>query len=194
MQEQGVFPSWKDSRVNKMGLSMGGNALGTNITQDELSGVRTLELLETLSPSGVATISTAGTLKAFDEYVIDIETIQGADGDEFRMRINADSTASHYESVYVNSTPALAKTGGETSAYVGELHTRHCLTGQLNINGISGVHADGRCGIAMHVANSVVDRGLHAWWNGGNATQITSFTFLGGSNFTGKIRVYGVVR
>jgi len=151
-------------------------------------------LLETLNPSGVASI-TSGTLTACSVYKVDFQDMTAdASNSNLLLRFNGD-TGVNYDHTYI-SAGAVVTGGGATSMLIGSLSStgltfRNC--GQLIINGKTKTIASGRINVAG-IVGDVRANGLVGSWIGGSAVQVSTMTFLAGAgNMTGKIRIYGKV-
>jgi len=166
--------------------------LNTNFTylENKVDETPKWNLLETLSPSSVATITT-GTLVAYDQYLVIFDDVvcENASNQTFFMRFNGDTGANYDSLVGVTwatgqNQIAICK-GKSTSNIVGEI-----LIGGKTVAATSG---ELPCNISL-LGGTNADIFLKGAWIGGNATQITSltiFTLAASSDFSGTIKVYG---
>lgn len=150
-------------------------------------------LLQTLSPAGVATITTAA-LTAYPMYFVEIEGLTLAASDWFGLQFNGDS-GGNYGYCGFNSTGI---TNATAQAQIKLFTVTAAVNGTslfLIITGKTPAVASGQLGVAAQVALpiSTSTHNLASYWVGGNNTQISTITFKSGvQNFTGTIRVYGV--
>lgn len=159
------------------------------------SNIPIWHLIETLSPSTASTITTTGTLTAYDEYMVQFNLTRDDAGatDNLLLRINAD-TGSNYTDKYINGTTNTS-TGPNTSGFVCTMTNTHRVRGKIIYCGKTAAHASG----TLAYRNEVISTGtgivvLYGFWAGGNNTQITSLTFLRNGaalTFSGTIKVYG---
>jgi len=148
--------------------------------------------IQTLSPSAASSATTTGTLPVYDMYMIRGFLIINQAGEaNILARINGDTGANYYNTYWNNLTPTTG--AGESSVRVGtSRETRRTLfeiklSGKtpatagsfITVNGFSGTEG----------GSSVL---IGSEWQGGNAVQVTSLTFLpSASTMTGKIEIFG---
>jgi len=150
--------------------------------------------LETLTPSGVSTI-TSSSLSAYDEYIVVGRVSNTGAGDQLRMQINGD-TGSNYRSKYFSGTTCVAATS--TSIIGCDLGGDMVHAIYFRIMGKTANASNGYTHgyiLACNAGSGSVS-GLYCDWTASTAqTQITSFTFFnsGAKNFpTGtKFEIFG---
>ena len=178
------------------------NSLGSSIQTDEIDNdavtyaklgadMDKCELLETLTYSGDSTKTTAGTLTAYEEYMIVGRLVNdGVTNTDIGLRFNADS-GNNYREHYVDGAGNVSNSG-VNNILVHNLSSYNYKTQFfLFMNGKSSPQASGTCGVCICSGGSTTQRGLSGNWIGGNATQITSITIFSGQNMTGEVKVYG---
>lgn len=147
-------------------------------------------LLETLSPSGVSTV-TSSALAAYDQYLLIFNNFisTSAAGDLILIRFNGD-TGNNYTYQIANAAVQVAQTG----ILIFYAIDQNRVSGEIHITGVTGTQIDGKLGVRSMIASS----GGAAFpfggeWQGGNATQISTMTIYssGSTNFSGAIKIYG---
>ena len=146
-------------------------------------------LLETLSPSGAATIS-SGTLTAQDMYMVVIRVVcVYTSSEDLIMRLNGDTDSDY--SFQTLTTTTLTSTTGTNRILIGEFSAGgNEIAGVLYLPGTRG--AD----VIPIIGKAVSDSSTKKMFIGGQyaaSANITSFTFLGYLNgtITGKIEIWG---
>jgi len=147
--------------------------------------------IETLSPSGVSTITTTGTLDVYDQYLLVIHNLLGGEATErnIQIRFNGD-TGNNYS--YQESNATL--TTGASASRIASVKSTVYINGTVLIGGKTPAVASGVLSLISNCpsAGNSHPTYLTGLWAGGNDTQITSITILpSSSTITGTIKVYG---
>lgn len=142
-------------------------------------------LIQTLTPSGVATINSSA-LGTWDLLYIEYKLTGAAGSNQLDLRVNSDS-GTNYNQVTLNSTPAfvlvtanVAWTGiGDIwSTAVGGSFIIDNRTSQATINPFCGMFLS--CGSPNRLVSGSY-----------NLSPITVIQFFSGTTFTGTIKIYG---
>jgi hypothetical protein len=155
------------------------------------------QLLNTLQITAAST-GTTPALTAFNKYMLEIEvTVPSTTAAElYGLRFNGD-VGNNYTTHYL-VTALDTQTDGSTS--VGYLFSTAAGTQRIFctvfLEGITQAQASGQLSWNSGLAGDPVAGnrlGLHGFWVGGNATQISTITFLNGGahNMTATVKVYG---
>ena len=156
-------------------------------------------LHETLSPSGVATITSNALAAAHDLIMVLFELVldTGAEAEhQLNLRFNAD-VANNYADMYVDNVAIIVETG-QAQMRVGSAWrvitagVYFPIIGQLLIEGKSkGGGALTRIAVTGMTGTSSVDenRLLQGNWKCVNI-DVSTMTFFSTVNFTGKIKIY----
>ncbi len=141
-------------------------------------------LYETLSPSGVATVSTS-TLDVHDLWMVIIDLTMTDDAEtNLLMRLNGDSGANYYRRYIDNTT---ITTGTSTSLILGSGLDDAPITGIVYVGGKSRGDAGNVMILGGVIGWSTYNMQLNGRYD--SAADITTMTFLG-PTFTGKIKIY----
>jgi hypothetical protein len=162
--------------------------MGAQTTEYE---VAKWNLIETLSPSAATTITSTGTLPVYDEYKVrvklSIPTFSGSP-ENLLLQLNGDTGSNYY---------TMAQDGGGTNAsflLAAVNTTQNMIYGEVALLGKTAAVSSGTLPIVINMIGTANYCRLGGHWIGGNATQITSMTFLRGGSlftFTGSIKIYG---
>lgn len=179
------------------------NALGVSIEASEIgagavifsklgSDLEGWELLETLNPSAVNTITTTGTIQVCAFYKVVFKEVFGSAVQEFRLRLNADA-GNNYDGIYIQGAGLVEDINNTMITLCSMRPTEIPVTGEVLIEGKTQAVANGELSILNNSAGGINGAiiGLRGMWAGGNATQVTSINFSANNNFTGTIEVYG---
>ena len=184
------------SNYNVLGASIETAELTAgSVTYDKLgSDVYAWEHIETLSPSGVATITTSGTLPVYEEYLLVIRNLQTNAVSDLNIQFNGDTAGNYYYENIINLTPTYSS--AQNQAVIANFNTNQNVSGQVILNGktsdVTNGRLDFRCSVGGSFGGAGHDIGLIGSWKGGNDTQLTSITIFSGSNFAGgDIEVFG---
>lgn len=173
-----------------MGITISSNPFP--VTYEDLGDVEKWALIETLSPSGVASISSTGTLKVYDEYKIIISDLLLAENGYINLSMNSDS-GNNYQIFYFDTT-TLTYAGSQSSIKLMYGGTLHPINIEIVMNGKTPAVASG-CITANIVASGSFNhiQGLGGVWIGGNATQLTSISIVasGTTISSGKVQIFG---
>ena len=167
-----------------------------SVTYAKLGDVHKWELLETLEPSGVTTITSTGTLTAYTRYkvIFYLTTPEATNVENVSIRFNADATAI-YSNQYIAGT-TVTNVQNTNQIRVSTMFDRYPAIGNIEFNGVSPAHANGEIQVTGSGSTSAGATYSHKFMAGeytiGNAQQITSITMISDQDgMTGTIQIYG---
>jgi len=150
-----------------------------------------LVLLQTLSPSGSASVATSA-LAVYSRYRVEWE-LYGPSG-EVRLTINSDGGANYTFNKRVAAS--VSQTTG--AAYISLVATDANVlsVGSFDCAGLTPAAASAVITLNIQSTTNAAYSGPYpsdGYWVAGSAVQVSTFTFTASSlTFTGTIRIYGV--
>ncbi len=147
--------------------------------------------IEKVTAPGSAASVTSSALTVYDEYmaILNIETDAN-----ISIQFNSDTGGNYFATYIDNVTVTVA--GSTTSIYVGSASSVDVCIAEVHVKGISKAVANGRVAVSIIPSGQIgaggkMD-GLCGSWAGGNATQVSTMTFLVNTgNILGSIEIYG---
>jgi len=146
--------------------------------------------LETLSISG-ATVTTSGTLGAYDEYRI-VGHIASDDATVrlTRLQMNTDTGANYAHRTIQGTT--VTDTSGDGHISLAQHNNTTPANVDITIQGLTEAITNGKLAVCGSAFGALANLSfLGGYWIGGNATQITTFTIESSAASSGEFEIYG---